>query len=219
MVIKEKRIEKKPLFEQIRAIYSFVKNDIKFGFNDNDNISASQVLMDGLGQCNTKANLLMALLCALGIPCRIHFFTIDKNVQKGLLTVLHFMLIPKLLIHSWVEVLYKKEWIILEGVIIDNEYFSKIKGQIGNFQSFSGYAIACNDLSNLSLEWNGESTYIQNVLIKDDLGLYKTPDEYYNKYSTNLTGLKKVLFQKHIKPEMNEMVKKIRNGVYKIKKK
>ena len=40
--------------EEIRAIYDFVRNEIKFGYNESDDIPASKVLQDGYGQCNTK---------------------------------------------------------------------------------------------------------------------------------------------------------------------
>ena len=57
-----------------------------FGYNIDDNISASKVLADGYGQCNTKGTLFMALLRACNIPCRVHGFTIDKKLQKGAMT-------------------------------------------------------------------------------------------------------------------------------------
>lgn len=69
-------------YEAIGTVYSFVKDDIAFGYNRTDDLQASLVLSDGYGQCNTKASLLMALLRALRIECRIHGFTIDKAWQK-----------------------------------------------------------------------------------------------------------------------------------------
>ena len=39
---------------KIREVYSFVRNEIKFGYNKGDDIIASEVLKDGYGQCNTK---------------------------------------------------------------------------------------------------------------------------------------------------------------------
>ena len=63
-------------YERIGAAYDFVRNDISFGYSASDDLTASQVLADGYGQCNTKGTLLMALLRALSIPCRFHGFTI-----------------------------------------------------------------------------------------------------------------------------------------------
>ena len=41
-------------FERIKSIYGFVRDDILFGYNIDDDISASRVLSDGYGQYNTK---------------------------------------------------------------------------------------------------------------------------------------------------------------------
>ena len=38
-----------------------MRNDILFGYNSSDLLTAEEVLKDGYGQCNTKATLLMAL--------------------------------------------------------------------------------------------------------------------------------------------------------------
>ena len=51
-------------FERVKAIYNFVRDEIMFGYNTDDNIPASKVLADGYGQCNTKGTLFMALLRA-----------------------------------------------------------------------------------------------------------------------------------------------------------
>ena len=59
-------------YHKIGAAYHFVKDEIMFGYNQSDNLTASQVLKDGYGQCNTKATLFMALLRRLGIQCRFH---------------------------------------------------------------------------------------------------------------------------------------------------
>ena len=59
-------------YQRIGQIYDFVRDDIQFGYNEDDTLPASKVLADGIGQCNTKATLFMALLRASGIACRFH---------------------------------------------------------------------------------------------------------------------------------------------------
>lgn len=90
--------------DRIGAAYAFVRDEIAFGYNTSDDLPASVVLADGYGQCNTKSTLLMALLRALGIPCRLHGFTIDKVLQKGAVTGWAYLLAPRNILHSWVEV-------------------------------------------------------------------------------------------------------------------
>ena len=106
-----------PEFERIKAIYNFVRDEILFGYNVDDNISASRVLSDGYGQCNTKGTLFMALLRACGIPCRIHGFTIDKKLQRGAMTGIVYKNAPQNVFHSWVEVLHNDKWFELEAFI------------------------------------------------------------------------------------------------------
>ena len=53
-------------YDKIGEIYRFVQNEIVLGYNEFDDLTATQVLTDGYGQCNTKATLLMALLRAVG---------------------------------------------------------------------------------------------------------------------------------------------------------
>ena len=81
-LIQEKGWRNLSEFECIKSIYNFIRDDILFGYNVDDNIPASKVLKDGYGQCNTKGTLFMALLRACNIPCRVHGFTIDKELQK-----------------------------------------------------------------------------------------------------------------------------------------
>ncbi len=50
-LIKERGWKQLPEFERIKAIYNYVRDEILFGYNTDDNISASRVLSDGYGQC------------------------------------------------------------------------------------------------------------------------------------------------------------------------
>ena len=93
-------------FECLKSIYNFVRDEILFGYNIDDNIAASKVLADGYGQCNTKGTLFMALLRACNIPCRVHGFTIDKKLQKGAMTGLVYKNAPNNVFHSWGEVYF-----------------------------------------------------------------------------------------------------------------
>lgn len=80
-LIRERKWSDMAEFERLKAIYTFVRDEILFGYNVDDSVPASRVLRDGYGQCNTKGTLFMALLRACDIPCRVHGFTIDKKLQ------------------------------------------------------------------------------------------------------------------------------------------
>ena len=64
-LVKSRRWEELDEFDRIGAVYDFVRNEILFGYNRSDLLTAAEVLSDGYGQCNTKGTLLMALLRAV----------------------------------------------------------------------------------------------------------------------------------------------------------
>lgn len=84
-LVKDKGWNTLSAHDRIGAVYDFVRNEIAFGYNRSDDITATGVLADGFGQCNTKGTLLMALLRAVGVRCRLHGFTIHKALQRGVI--------------------------------------------------------------------------------------------------------------------------------------
>lgn len=200
-------------YEKIGAIYDFVQNDIVFGYNESDNITASKVLKDGYGQCNTKGTLLMALLRAVGVPCRFHGFTIDKKLQKGAITGLPYLLAPKSIIHSWVEIYHQDKWLNLEGFILDKKYLRQIQCIFPSATgSFCGYGVATSDFRNPKIDWNGVDTYIQKEGINHDFGIFYDPDSFYKEIGSNLSGAKAFLYKHVVRKLINSNVSEIRNA-------
>jgi transglutaminase-like putative cysteine protease len=199
--------------DRIGAVYNYVRNDIAFGYNTDDDISASEVLADGYGQCNTKATLLMALLRAVDIPCRLHAATINKRLQEGVVPAAVYRLAPDEILHAWVEVLVDNDWKRLEGVILDDAYLNGLRCQIGRPTSaFIGYAAGTDDLDNPPVEWVGDHTEIQMTGVERNLGIYADPDSYYQTAGTNLSGLKRILYRRLIRHIMNRTVREIRSA-------
>lgn len=199
--------------DRVGAAYAFVRDEIAFGYNIRDDLPASLVLADGIGQCNTKGTLLMALLRAMDIPCRFHGFTIDKALQKGAITGLAYWLAPRSIIHSWVEVDINGRWVNLEGFILDRTYLSVLQKRFSQHHGpFCGYGAAVDDLQNPPIEWHGADTYIQRNGINHDFGRFDTPDDFYARHGTNLSGFKRYLFQHVIRCWMNKTVQSIRSG-------
>lgn len=197
-------------YDRIGAVYDFVRDEIAFGYNEGDELPASRVLADGIGQCNTKSTLLMALLRAVGIPCRFHGFTIDKPLQKGAITGLAYWLAPQRIIHSWVEVSLDGSWIALEGFILDAPYLASLQRRFPQARRFCGYGAATPDLSAPGVEWRGQDTYIQKEGIADDFGIFDSPDAFYARHGSNLSGLKRWLYERVIRHRMNRNVRRVR---------
>lgn len=197
----------------VKAIYNFVRDEIKFGYNVSDDIPASQILKDGYGQCNTKATLLMALLRAAGVPNRIHGFTIDKALQKGAITGIWYRLSPRNILHSWVEVRVNGQWYFLEGVILDKPYLNRLQERNSDCKTtFCGFGVYTDNFENPPVEWNNNNTFIQDKGINQDFGVFDTPDEFYARHRQQLNTIKRFVFRNIVRHIMNNNVENIRNG-------
>lgn len=198
-------------FEKIGAIYDYVQNKILLGYNKYDNLTATQVLADGIGQCNTKATLLMALLRAVGVPCRLHGTKVTKVFQRSLMPKIMAKLAPPLIVHTWAEVYYNGEWLSLEGVITDKAYISGLQKKFPDYNGkFFDYAVAVKDFSNLQIDWKGENTTVQQQAVIKDIGVYDTPDDFYAVYKQEYRGIKKFMYENIGRKIMTKKVVKIR---------
>lgn len=199
-----------PYGDRIGAVYDFVRDEIRFGYNESDALAASAVLADGYGQCNTKTTLLMALLRAVEVPCRFHGATIDKRLQKGVVEGIFYRMAPQDIFHSWVEVRFEQRWVDLEGVILDADYLAGLRNTVASGGEFLGYGAGTEDIDNPPVEWVGTDTAIQKTGVNRDLGLYDDPDSFYGAHGTNLTGVRSLVFRRLIRHVMNRNVASIR---------
>lgn len=200
-------------FERIGAAYTFVRDQIAFGYNRDDNIPASAVLGDGYGQCNTKATLLMALLRALGIPCRLHGFTIHKALQRGVVPELVYGLVPDSVLHSWVEIYHDGRWINLEGFILDRPFLSALQEKFGGAgNDLCGFGAGTDCLNAPPVDWTGQDTYIQKTGISADLGLFDSPDDFYALHRQGVGWFRRFLYRNAVRHWMNARVRRVRLG-------
>ncbi|WP_286761062.1 transglutaminase-like domain-containing protein [Salegentibacter sp. UBA1130] len=213
-LIRDRGWKKMTEIDKVKSIYNYVKDDVKFGYNIADNISASEVLKDGFGQCNTKANLFMALLKAVGIPNRMHGFTIHKALQKGAITGIWYKLSPTNILHSWVEVYVNEEWFNLEGLILDKPYLTGLQEKFSDCKTtFCGYGAYTNNFQRPQVDWNQNHTYIQEKGINQDFGLFDTPDDFYKLHQQKLSPFKRWIYQNYVRHLMNKNVERIRRTV------
>jgi transglutaminase-like putative cysteine protease len=203
-----------PERERIGAIYDFVRDEIPFGYNATDDLPASAVLADRHGQCDTKAILLMALLRATGIPCRLHGATVDKRLQRGMAPAIVYRLWGADIRHSWVEVLFEGRWVGLDGVILDLAYLDGIRAKfhVPAGDGFLGHAVGTGDLADPPNRWRGTDTAIQSAGIARDLGTFDDPDGFYAACGSNFAGLRGWLFRHLIRARMNLRVAAIRDA-------
>lgn len=200
-------------YEKIGAVYDFVQNEIVLGYNKYDYITATQVLKDGYGQCNTKATLLMALLRALGVPCRLHGTKVTKVFQRSLMPKIMAKLAPPLIVHTWAEVFYNGEWLSLEGVITDKAYIAGLQAMFPDYKGkFFDYAVAVEDFSKLQINWVGKNTTVQQKAMVEDLGVFDSPDEFFAEHKQDYRGIKKFTYENIGRKIMTKKVAKIRRN-------
>lgn len=198
---------------RIGAIYAFVRDEIAFGYNADDDLPASRVLADGYGQCNTKSSLLMALLRASGIPCRFHGATVKKALQKGVVSGVFYAIAPKSILHGYAEVLFEGRFVPLEGVILDGSYLDGLRARFPEERgAFLGYGAGTDNLAAPDNAWRGEPTYVQRTGIDADFGTYDAPDAFYAERGTNLSGLRAFVFKRFVRHVMNRKVETIRGA-------
>lgn len=201
-----------PTHDRIGAIYNFVRNEIAFGYNRADDIPASEVFADGFGQCNTKGTLLMALLRAAGVRCRLHGFTIHKALQRGVVPELVYPIAPEEIIHSWVEVETETGWVNLEGFILDAAFLSTLQSTFSDTSSLCGYGAGTDCLTAPPVEWTGGDTYIQKTGIAQDFGTFDAPDDFYANHRQSFSFVKDFLYRNIVRHWMNARVRRIRSG-------
>ena len=198
-------------YKRIGAIYDFVRNEILFGYNRSDTLTAEEILTDGYGQCNTKATLLMTLFRATGISCRLHGSEVSKSFQRGATSGIISILAPATIVHTWVEVLYNDKWIALEGVITDEAYLKSVKEKYSDISgSFARYAISVPELKNLDLNWKGSDTFVQNESVVKDYGVFDDPDSFFEKHPQTWSKPKNFAYVHFGRKVMNRNVAKIR---------
>lgn len=197
--------------DRIAATHAFVRDEIAFGYNACDAIPASRVLAQGYGQCNTKGILLMALLRALGLPCRVHGFTIVKSLQRGIVPETVYTLAPDEIVHSWVEVLHNGRWLRLEGFILDAPFLAALR-RMHPAGPLCAYGIGTAAIEKDTTTWQGGDTFIQSTGITRDLGLFDAPDALFAAHAQALGGLRRWLYAHVIRHWMNARVRAIRAG-------
>ncbi len=200
-----------PTYDRIGAVYHFVKDEIKFGYNRKDALPASHILQDGIGQCNTKGVLLMALFRGIGIPCRLHGFTIKKQLQRGVVPELIYPITPDNIIHSWVEIYNGDQWINLEGFILDADYLTALQSKFKTQTTLCAYGVGTNNLQKPMVNWQGVNTYIQKTGINQDFGVFADPDRFFAAHSQDMSPVKQILYQLILRHWMNKRVAKIRS--------
>jgi len=164
---------------KLEKLFFYVRGDIRFGFpRDGDLVKASDTIRLEMGRCNTKGTLLLALCRVVGIPARIHFSLIKKEIQRGLFMGIGYLLMPLLISHSWLEVEIEGKWRRLDSYINDEAFFSAAKQALKEKGWDTGYSISCVG-GECSADFHiDDEQFVQMAAVVADQGAWKDPSDY-----------------------------------------
>lgn len=198
--------------EKLQAIFCFVRDDIAFGFHkEADFMTASEIIKSRKGQCNNKSIVMHTLLKAAGIPSRIHFSGISKQIQRGIFKGPVYWLMDKEISHSWVEVKRNGHWLLIDNYINDLAFYEGGLKKLREKGWKTGYSVSCADgPSNPNLDWSGQQ-FVQMGAIKDDHGIFDDPRHYFESetYHNNPGKLRMFVYRLAVK-WANKAVENIR---------
>jgi len=197
----------------IGNVYSFVRDEIAYGYTSSFSIPASQILHKGYGNCITKSTLLMALLRAVGIPCRFHAMMISKVIFRGLLPGLTYRIAARHPFRAWVELQDKGKWYASEGYVIDSPYMQRLQQKFPNQKaSFYGYGIGVLDFKNPDNIWGDNHIFVPNKAIEKDLGSFDTPDAFFSEVPRAEGYAKDLRYKAIICDRLNKSIQTVRKG-------
>ena len=130
-------------------LHNFVRDTIRFGWRPAFYaMTASEVLDAGVGYCNTKSTLFVALLRGAGIPARQRFVSINADILEP------FVRLPQAYVdHSYTEVFLNNRWLRVDSYIPDPELFRRAQARLVTEQRVMGYGVHRLGVN----EWTGHS--------------------------------------------------------------
>ena len=199
--------------ERAVQIHDFVRDNVRFGWTSRFYaMKASDVLHAGVGYCNTKSTLFIALLRASGIPARQRFVTIRADI------LVPFLSLPyRYVDHSYVEVWLGGVWVGVDSYIADPLLFAKAQRRLVASGRSLGYGVHADGTN----EWDGGRDAFSQYVIAgrlDDLssrdyGVFGDTQDFYasGERSEALVGLRRFLLPVVVR-RCNQLVVRFRGA-------
>ncbi|MEM6301288.1 MAG: transglutaminase-like domain-containing protein [Pseudomonadota bacterium] len=177
---------------KVLAVFHFVRDQVKFGFTGGFwHNKASEVLASGVGYCNTKSTLFIALLRAANIPARQVFVDLDSSVLHGIVDTG-----TPYVDHSYVELFLNDQWVQTNSYIVDHALFAPAQRKAKSENRLLGYGVHQTG----SMDFDGvHPSYSQfNVLDPRPIspqarGVFADVGDFYNRTPDSWNKLNGVL--------------------------
>ena len=200
--------------ESLARIFNYVRDDIAFAFPpDGDFVKASDTIRSGYGQCNTKGTLFLALCKAAGIPARLHFSKITKEIQRGFFTGIPYALLPDQLSHSWIEVDLGGEWYAIDSYINDQKLHDMAVAELARRNWKTGFSVSlAKGAASADLVLDG-AHFSQMAAVEGDDGVWGDPAQFYAQgdYRNKVGPIRQRLYRMFL-PLINGRVARLREG-------
>ena len=166
---------------KLTRLFGYVRDEIAFAFPPaGDLVRASEVIRSGQGQCNNKTTLFLALCRAIGIPARVHFSLISKQIQRGLFSGLAYWLMPDRISHSWIEVEVDGRWRRIDAYINDARFQAGAVAELKRCGWRTGFSVALPPTGQVPTQLDLDTEYfVQMEAVTDDHGTWSDPADYY----------------------------------------
>jgi hypothetical protein len=203
--------------ENAVALHDYVRDQVKFGFNKYfDAASPAYTLTFGVGHCNPKSRLMVALFRELGLEAYQHFVVIPKDILKGAIPPAQFWMIPAETSHSYVDVNLEGACCAIDSFIIDTAYLAGAQARLRREGCSIGYGVRLDSTNT----WNGKSNafaqFAQSTMMVevhghvDDLEAYFGSKKYRGRaFGMSFNTLFKFMGEAGVAP-MNANIERIR---------
>jgi len=200
--------------KKLDRIFRFVRDEIVFGFPpEGDFVNASQTIERGYGQCNTKGILFLALCRASGVPARLHYSQISKEIQHGFFTGIAYWIMPDKISHSWLEVEIDGQWHPIDTYINDSQLHEAAVRELHRRGWKTGFSVSrANGEPSAELVLD-EAHFSQMGAVVGDHGTWDEPAEYLNgpKYLNRVGPVRQWLYRLLL-PSINRRIRRLRGS-------
>lgn len=178
--------------EMAIALHDHVREGVKFGFNQHfDAADPDYTLACGVGHCNPKSRLLVALFRAAGLESHQHCVVIPKDILKGAILASRYWMIPTELSHSYVEVEVEGAWYAIDSHIVDTSLLLAAQARLAAEGRTLGYGVRVDSTNT----WDGQSDAFSQFdpgMMVEDHGRIDDLEAYFRseKYRNQVLGLR-----------------------------
>ena len=173
--------------EKAIALHDYVRDNIKFGFNRYCDLSnPNHTLELGIGHCNPKGELMVALFREAGLEAHHHFVVLPKDIIKGVIPPSLRWLIPAEASHCYTEVKIEDTWCNIDSYVLDSPLLRAARAKLTEEDLTFGYGTHAHSTNHWDGRSDAFSQFNKDIMIEDhgrvdDLQTYYRSDRYRNK--------------------------------------